>query len=34
MVFLSEAKHEMYREEDSILEPYMKRVVEFYNENL
>ncbi|MDO5516927.1 MAG: alpha/beta hydrolase [Clostridium sp.] len=34
MVFVSEAKHEIYREEDSILEAYMKRILEFYSDNL
>lgn len=34
MIFVGDAKHEIYREEDSILEPYMKRILEFYNNNL
>lgn len=34
LVFLSSAKHSLYKEEDSILEPYMKRILEFYSENL
>lgn len=34
MIFFSEAKHEMYKEEDSILQPYMKRIFEFFDENL
>lgn len=34
VVFFSGAKHEIYREKDSILKPYIKAVIEFYNENL
>ena len=34
VVYFSGAKHEIYREEDSILKPYIKKVLEFYNENL
>lgn len=34
MVKVSGSKHEIYREKDSILKPYLEKVMNFYNEHL
>ena len=34
LVKVSGAKHEIYRESDSILQPYLKQVLNFYSSNL